>query len=303
MMTKTQFQSDVNALKGDYDRDNAWFGFTNGGNHSWSKGSWDEYVEAAWLLYKNAATNQLQRILLGDTKIRGDRELILNFGLAANSTVPQEAGDKKMVEDLMKQRSNTAQNSAFKTPIEIMGPGSILSAVRWSPLLNDALMLGGIQARQSFHLALNVDEQAEWKLLESGQAPQTEAERRKAAFENKRGMFGAPAQAVAKTSERRAKDLWLKFIHKVPRVIWERGTPRVFARELLGLKLFGYKPQFDINGLGFFPSGAGQLPTFANYLAGLRAEGYTQGTRPQLLGSISEFLFGHSAALSTLVAP
>ena len=74
-MTRMQFQSDVNALKGEYDRDNGWFGFTNGGNCSWSKGTWDEYVEAAWLLYKNAATNQLQRILLGDTKIRATRNL------------------------------------------------------------------------------------------------------------------------------------------------------------------------------------------------------------------------------------
>ena len=156
-----------------------------------------------------------------------------------------------MVNDLMDKRRKAAPNGT--APVEIMGPGSILSAVRWSPLLNDALMLGGIQARQTFHLALNVDEQVEWRKLETTQTPITEAERRKVAFESKRGMFGAPAQAVAKNSERRAKDLWLKFIHNVPRVIWERGTPRVFARELLGLKLFGYKPQFDINGLGILP--------------------------------------------------
>ncbi len=169
----------------------------------------------------------------------------------------------------MQQHRKTALSSSFKDPVEMMGPGSILSAKRWSPLLNDALMLGGIISRQDFHFALNTDEQATWRNLTMKHIGGAELHRRRA-------VFGSAVNAAPKPALSSEKELWLKFLHQVPRVLWQNnGTPRVFVRELLGLKIFGYQPVFTLHEIGFIPTGGGgKAPTFENYLAGLRQTGY-----------------------------
>ena len=270
-MNKMQFFEELVQCAGQYDQDNQWFGFTKGGTE-WSQGTWIQFIIAAWKLYQNVNSNQLGMILLGDTKIRSDPALLLNFGLAANSSSPQEEKDKKLVQDMMSKRKEIAKGSKSKQPVDIMGPGSILSAKRWSPMLNDAFMLGGIQTLQDFHFALNTDEQLVWQELTSG------------------------------NTNLDAQETWLKFINKVPRVLWERGRPRVFARELLGLKTFGYKPVFTLHELGFIHSGGGQAPTFQNYLSALNQAGFQNSDRANIMRLLSEFLFGDATSLSAVGA-
>lgn len=50
-------------------------GFFAGGQ-AWSAGQWQDFVEAAWILYRNVFRNSLEIILLGDTKIRSDKDLL-----------------------------------------------------------------------------------------------------------------------------------------------------------------------------------------------------------------------------------
>lgn len=272
-MNKMQFFEELVQCASQYDQDNQWFGFLDGGKMDWSKGTWIQFILAAWKLYQNVNANQLQMILLGDTKIRSDPALLFNFGLAANTSSPQEDKDKKMVSELMSRRGNIASGTDSKKPVEIMGPGSILSAKRWSPMLNDAFVLGAIHTFQDFHFALNDDEQTVWRELTANQSKDLDA-----------------------------KETWLKFIHKVPRVLWENGKPRVFARELLGLKIFGYKPVFTLHELGFIHSGGGQQPTFQNYLSALNQAGFQNRDRTTIMKQLSEFLFNDATALSTVGA-
>jgi hypothetical protein len=284
-----QFFDQVTRVADQYNQDNQWFGFQRGGQ-AWSKGTWVQFIIAAWKLYQKAGTNQLQMILLGDTKIRSDAELLMNFGLVSNTNTPQEAKDIKLVEELMAKRAAIARNSIFKDPVNIMGPGSILSAQRWSPLLNDALMLGGIIGRQEFHFVLNTDEQAIWAQLTSKYIGKAELERRRA-------VFGAAAKTPLKPALSSEQELWLRFFRQAPRVLWENNKPRVFVRELLGLKFFGYKPVFSIYELGFCSTGGGNAPTFQNYLTGLNTVGFHLPNRGSIMRTLSEFLFNDVDAL------
>jgi len=296
-MNKQMFFDQVTQVADQYDQDNQWFGFQRGGQ-SWSQGTWIQFILAAWKLHEKACTNQLHMILLGDTKIRSDAELLFNFGLVANTNSPQEEKDKQLVADLMAKRTAIARQAKTGPAVEMMGPGSILSAQRWSPMLNDALMLGGIEGGQEFHFALNDDEQKSWASLMDSQSGQKEFEKRRAVF----GKAVSVASKPAYGSEAHVRSLWLKFIHTVPRVLWERGNPRVFVRELLGLKFFGYKPVFTLHELGFAPTGGGKPPTFPNYVNGLRDAGMTNRDRVTIMRNLGEFLFGDAKALEGIGA-
>jgi len=288
-MNKAEFFDQLSQSASMYDQDNEWFGFQRGGP-VWSRGTWIQFILAAWKLYQNAASNQLHMILLGDTKIRSDPALLFNFGLAANTNAPQEDKDRLLVSDLMNRRRGGAGSGA----VEIMGPGSILSAKRWSPALNDALMLGGIHTFQDFHFALNGDEQVAWQELT------TKPGSANPEFLKKIERFGAAVRV--KGAEKPIEVVWLDFFHKVPRVFWENGNPRVFVRELMGLKLFGYKPVFTRHELGFVYNGGGDPPTFLNYLKGLHKVGLQSRDRDSIMRSLGDFLFKDEHAMSKIGA-
>ena len=313
-MNKEEFLKQLAQTASQYDQDNSWFGFRTGGQ-PWSMGTWDEFVSAAWKLYKNASSNHLQMILLGDTKIRSDPGLLFDFGLVANTNTPQEDEDRTLVSNLMRQRSSIASKSIYEEPVEMMGrgsifagsvemmgPGSILSAKRWSPALNDALMLGGIIKRHDFHFALNLDERKIWDSLcrehlePPGELRQLRKRKRtNLSYAILRGHPLSPSQ------QREAETMWLKFLRRVPRVLWEHDTPRVFVRELLGLKFFGYRPLFSRYELMFIPSGeAGKVPTptFQGYLNCLRKVGFERSNKELIMSSLSEFLFNDVNALT-----
>jgi len=288
-MNKAQFFEEMSRAASLYDDDNQWFGFQRGGP-VWSRGTWIQFILAAWKLYQNVAANQLEMILLGDTKIRSDASLLFNFGLAANTNAPQEDKDRLLVSELMARRRGLAPAGA----VEIMGPGSILSAKRWSPALNDALMLSGIHHYHDFHFALNGDEQESWREITTkpgGATPE---------FLKRIEKFGSAVRVGNK--EKPIEFVWLEFFHRVPRVFWENGNPRVFVRELMGLKFFGYKPVFTRFELGFVYSGAGRTPTFLNYLTALREVGLERRDRDSIMRHLGSFLFNDEKALSKIGA-
>jgi hypothetical protein len=288
-MNKAEFFDQLSQAASLYDQDNEWFGFQRGGP-AWSRGTWIQFILAAWKLYQNAASNQLQMILLGDTKIRSDASLLFNFGLAANTNAPQEDKDRLLVSELMNKRRGLAPGGA----VEIMGPGSILSAKRWSPALNDALMLGGIHTYQDFHFALNGDEQETWRELTTRPGSSNPE------FAKRIAQFGAVVRV--KNTDKPIEVVWLDFFHKVPRVFWENGNPRVFVRELMGLKFFGYKAVFTRHELGFIYKGGGRPPTFLNYLKALREVGLERRDRFSIMRHIGEFLFNDEKALGRIGA-
>jgi hypothetical protein len=288
-MNKAEFFDQMSEAASLYDQDNEWFGFQRGGP-VWSRGTWIQFILAAWKLYQNASASQLQMILLGDTKIRSDPSLLFNFGLAANTNTPQEDKDRLMVSDLMNRRRGLAPKGA----VEIMGPGSILSAKRWSPALNDALMLGGIHRMQDFHFALNGDEQHAWRELTTKPGSSNPE------FAKRIERFGAAVRV--KSIEKPIELVWLDFFHKVPRVFWENGNPRVFVRELMGLKFFGYTPIFTRWQLGFAYKGGGRPPTFLNYLKALREVGLDRRDRASIMRHLGEFLFNDDQAMTRIGA-
>lgn len=284
-MNQIEFTRQLVACIKQYDQDNQWFGFFKGGQ-VWSQGTWIQFIVSAWKLYENARRSPM--ILLGDTKIRSDPALLFNFGLASNAKAPQEEKDRAMVEEVMRKRSGIAAGGKAGGPVEVMGAGSILSAKRWSPMLNDALMLAGIISHQDFLFALNDDEQKVWAREIEGGGARIGA----AAFANRAAAFGPTVGGRSPEQQ-----MWLSLFKKVPRILWENSNPRVFVRELLGLKIFGYKPVFTRHQLGFRYHGGGLAPNFQNYLNGLCAVGLHTRDRTGLMTALGEFLFKDGKAL------
>lgn len=290
-MNETEFYKELDDCSDMYDQDNQWFGFKRGGPR-WSRGTWEEFMVAAWKIYDKVTQNQLQLILLGDTKIRSNASLVMNFGLSSNSKSPQESGDQNLVNGLMAQRARIAKGA--NKAVKVMGPGSILSAQRWSPALNDTFMLGGIKKRQGFHFALNSDEQIVWNKLTVVDKVQPSDK-----IKNIANKYGNVTPIHQNRAAPDIKDTWLKFFQKVPRLLWENGAPRVFARELIGLKLFGYKPVFSHIELGFTYDYTSQWrrPTFKNYLNGLRDVGFQTPDKEKIIRDIAQYLFDDANAL------
>jgi hypothetical protein len=318
----TTFVSEVAPLLDTYKRDNAWYNWNTGYNNA---GSTQELVFIAWKCYKGTTKNALGRVVLGDTKIRSDRELVQSFGLASAAGV-QEDADRLAMEALMQKRVAWAAGGTVGRATEVIGPGSVLSTKHWSPLLNDSLILAGIHTRQDFHLALNDDEQKLWAALPRVSAVPTELVRTKrpanapassglgqSEFDKRRATFGAavksaptkpvfPLMPQGASPPGTAQEKWASFICQHPRVLWESWGPRVFARELLGLKFFGYTPYFSDIELGFTCTDPGKAgaASFQDYLRGLSALGYEKGNRSAVIGALSEFLFDDVNALKRI---
>ena len=303
MLTKEQFFREVIEVVPQYEDDNGWFRFERGG--IWDKGHIIQFVLMAWRCYQGVTRSALQMILLGDTKIRSDKELVMSFGLASAGGV-QEEKDRAMVEQIIGGRP---ANAPAGPAVAVVGPGSILSTRMWSPILNDALIIAGAHCRQDCLFALNEDERRDWGLHIGA-----------AEFDKRRAVFGEavkrpgvlPASPPAPGALRASppapgatpQDRWAAFFRRNPRVFWDRGNPRVFVRELLGLKLFGYSPVFSEEQLGFACTNPGLANTagFRAYLQGLRAARFHTRDRLALMRGISEFLFGDPARLQDIGA-
>jgi hypothetical protein len=100
-------------------------------NPDWHRlSSKDEEIENAWAVYSYASATQTQSLILGDSSIRSDEDLLRNFGTTANHPMQE-------------QDPEGASNQK----------GSVLSERLWWPMINDAWVLGGANSLTPFYLA------------------------------------------------------------------------------------------------------------------------------------------------------
>ena len=105
---------------------------------------------------------------------------------------------------------------------------------------------------------------------------------------------GPTAQSKPQQSpEPTAQSKWESFF-KDHRDLVCADVPRVFARELIGLETFGYKPEFNENGLCFWCNNSGKASQAdcEKYLNALRDAGFgPDRDRSKILETISNYLF------------
>jgi hypothetical protein len=230
-------------------------------DNSWVRWWSGEDVFNAWRMYKTSSTASLGFLLLGDTKIRKDNSLLMNFGTATAHNI-QEQQERELVAQLTKQRDALSRGGAMDNQYgAVKGPGSILSDDKWTPMLNDSFMLGGMHKGSEFHLAED--------------------------------LFHAK---TAHLQGMTAREKWNYFFNETPTTFWNNGVPRVFARECIGLKLAGYRPHFSEFALVFSGAGGMRLD-FSQYLQGVTNAGLTGGSKAAAISEISTFLFNDPGAL------
>lgn len=278
MLSKEQYIRQIFELRDQYRQDNQWVG-------KWDE-SWNDedvmtrFIDAAYKLYYATSTNALRLTLLGGTEIRLDLPLVKAFGVTAANGI-QDPQTKLWVENAIYSRRHNARGAAvgLKTPAAVTGSGSILSEKMWTPILNDSLILGAITAGQDFVLAFTPEEQRDWERMNGGKVNKTQV---------LAARFGETVPL---------KNAWKTFINAHKRMFFDTFGPRVFAREILGLKWFGYKPEFSWHQLGFFPARR-DVPSFRTYLANLRRVHFQYPCdQATVTKEISEFLFGDPRAL------
>ena len=250
--------------------------------HNWPKDDTDT-IQKAWRLYTRANENALKKLLLGDAKIRSG-DLLTNFGLTRGNDEADKQEQQKIAEiDALRTR-HVGPRSGPAVPT--LGPGSILSDQHWSPMMNDAFILGGVHGEQDFHWA------------EDGFQAEHIAE--KTYFDN-RAVFGqaTPAAAGWRDASYYKEQLRRYLISR--NNFWSGGVIRIFARELIGLKNFGYQFKISSHTLSFAPR-SDRPATFQVYLDALVSSGYYEASKSPAAvnGTIAEFLFGDRSALTGL---
>jgi hypothetical protein len=190
--------------------------------------------------------------------VLGDTKIRKDPSLVQNFGLASAGGvQEKEEKDLVERLQRERKILPFSP--QVVGPGSILSDKNWTPLLNDSLMIGGIHTGWDFVFA----------------------EDRASSVPNTNGD---------------AKNWWLSVFNRYPDILWKDGIPRVFARELLGLKTFGYTPVFSNFQLGFRPGGGAEA-TFRAYLDSLGSYNFSKNDKDRIVGGISEFLFGDRSTI------
>ena len=261
-----------------YMAENSWFGFKLDNDDP--KGP-KRSIGLSWLAYEKTGGATAGSLILGDTKLRSDEDLVMNFGLSSADGV-QEEESRRMVEDIMNKRKVIAAGTSSSTttttfsvppppPVPVVGSGSILSTRGWSPLLNDSFIMGGVHAGHQFHVALNNDET---------------------------GVFARTRNAGLSV-----RDNWRLFLRANPRMLWdgERGLPRVLMREFICLQASDYEPNFEHDQLTFKckKGGASDKAAFRVYLKALHDVGFHTPTesKAKLAKEIAKFLFENDTAL------
>jgi len=272
MWTNEEFWMRASKCWNQYQSQEDWF-------KDWRNRNADLYILAGLKMYRSVSLGGLMP-LLGDAKIRQDGTLVGNFGLASGSG----SEDQKMIDKLNKDRKDIAHKS-IAPAIPVSGSGSILNDKKWSPLVNDSFILGGVHRGMEFHLALQDFDQFDQEL------------------QNRRQAFGpvAPQYAAARVrTPEYYQQKWKVYLIANPEVLWNGSfaCPRIFARELIGLKTFGYVPSFNFGGLGFRPGSGGGNADFFQYLTALREAGFATLDKARILSSISGFLFGDAKGLN-----
>ncbi|QUM80346.1 MULTISPECIES: hypothetical protein [unclassified Moritella] len=235
-------------------------------HHSWVSWDWtqSDNILNSWWLYKNAKKSSLGFLLLGGTQIRKDEALLFNFGLSSHGGV-QEKEELALVSRLIEKRCELRKQTPLINSNSMVSTGSVLSDKNWNPILNDCFILGGVTGLQDFHLA-----------------------------ESRYNQFSITINPSIR-NKMSDKDKWKCYFQCYIGDIWDYkyNVPRVFARELLGLKLFGYKPVFKFGQLFFTPGDKSKASTasFTAYLNYLIKTGTTSSNPRKTLMEIASFLF------------
>ena len=163
---RTTFITNLRQVRAQYIQRHNWFngaqyGAGNAQAHNINR--FQPYENAAWKVYEHAHNLGLDFILLGDTAIRQEYLNIFNFGIVSSNTQPQDPEFANMVDDTIRERRaiGARTNYGIYSPRGIVSTtetGSILSTQNWSPILNDCLIIAGVQAGLDFCYTLSEDE-------------------------------------------------------------------------------------------------------------------------------------------------
>ncbi|WGL58610.1 hypothetical protein QEJ31_08680 [Pigmentibacter sp. JX0631] len=238
MLKKNAFDFSTSSLLEQYKSDNDWF--ANG----WNILSNEKHISTAYNLYSSSYSTKHEFLLLGDSDIRTNPELVNDFG----------------------------KTTGARASINMAGTnGAILDDIYWSPLLNDCFILGGIHRNLDFCYA--------------------------EVNSNRINYLSNPTSFDYLNT-------WIEFFNKNPDILFiksnrlKKFNPRVFARELLGLKLFGYETVLDNLQLSFKcmdkdKANSASFSEYINYLNKFPFNVNLEGVKKE----ISKFLFGNEQAL------
>jgi hypothetical protein len=302
-LTKLQFVEQGYESLNDYNQDNQWFGFLTGGafERDWEPG---QYICTAADCYLKATRADLKLMILGDDKIRRDHEIVGNFGLCT-AMDGLEPDVKAIVERKERERAGTpptpnagssSSSAVYSRPLNVAPPptlpagaprvadqGAVLATRGWSPMLNDAFILGGVHSGFAFHLVLAQEDVQRFRAVAAG---------------------------------RPARDAWQTFFRQTQNqtMFWDprKGKPRVFVREMIGLEAFGYVAEFDdTNGITFTckDSRKAAEASLKKYIGALKpannaaagggrgSRDFTLETEANVIGIAGDILFGSETAL------
>jgi len=279
MLSEKQFTSQLYDLKEQYRKDNAWIGKFE---TRWDDKK-DSIVELIWFaykLYRATVNHTLKLTVLGGENVRMNQHLINSFGVTGINGIQDKITKDLIQKELELRIKKFGQNHSFSNVDNLKKGGTILSEKGWTPILNDALIIGAITGRQQIALALTENEQAAWDTVNG----------------EKVTKFAGIAACYDDTA---AKEMWKDFFNSQTEMFfYKNGNPRVFTRELLGLSFFGYKAHFTPHQLSFGLEVAKKIPDFKTYLSELhRLQFHAPTNKANVMGAISEFLFGDKKAL------
>ena len=317
-MNEFQFGRHLSGCYMAYRRDNDWF-------YNRSVLTLTEIITNSYRVYERGRAPALGMILLGDTKLRANPDIVANFGYVADSDRPgafdedaslalneidrhpNKYGQKRELEDRNVPYINAlTRNTKFKkNPLDVRHAelrdganldrvknikGSILTANTWHPAMNDSLILGGGHGLQEMiYTAATPDELSVLNTLGSAF---------KASRRNQRAP-GAPMLFQAVPPPLDAKDLWRSFFLQSPTTLWRENKPRVLARELLGLMMLEYKCEFSDYQLAFRSTGSINFKRHEDYLAMLRELAFQNNNRRLVMTALSRYLFNDDSLVFT----
>lgn len=292
-----------------YMTENSWFGFKLSADDP--KGP-KQSIAMSWLAYEKTTGATAGTLILGDTKLRTDEELVANFGLSSAGGV-QEAESQQMIEDIMNRRQAIATGapspgawdpmmaatggmdqmipspmSPMKSPMSSMT--STASSTTTSSRAPPVVGSGSILSTRGWSPMLN--DSFIMGGVHSGHQFHV------ALNNEETGLFGRTSNAGLG-----GRDNWRLFMRANPRMLWdsERGVPRVLMREFICLQASGYQPNFEKQELifGSKKDGTSDKAIFRVYLKALREVGFHDAahSKDKIVSAVAEFLFGDKEAL------
>lgn len=234
--------------------------------------------------------------MLGGSEIRTDDTLndrgvlngyVRNFGVTAANGI-QDKTTIICVRLEQERRGSWARNpdptsrNPDRSPAPVTGVGSILSEKGWTPILNDALILGAITAGQDFALGFQLGEQTDWNAMNGAKANKTSV--LAARFGDTQALINA----------------WKSFLNSQKRMFFE-GVFHVSSRENCWVSTSSDTSQsFHGINLAFTPVQARGCADFRTYLQKLRDVGFQEpANQAKIMETISMYLFNDRTAIGS----